>query len=59
MNDETDFEDIESELEIDSAGHGRSFFKEGINLDARRRLEIYLEERALQKQLVGMDFDFT
>lgn len=55
MNDEIEFLDLDDELELENESSHKRVFKQGINLDARRRLEIYLEEKALQQHLVDFD----
>ena len=57
MNDETDFEEpveAETETEAEATPYPRAASK-SINLDARRKVEIYMEERDLAKKLVDLD----
>lgn len=58
MDQETEYQTAEDKQELDPYASARNGHKHGINLDARRKLEIYLEEKTLQQRLVSLDFDY-
>lgn len=58
MSKETDFDDLDYGPELELTDATGALTDRSINWDARRRVEIYLEEKELKRRLVDLDFDY-